>query len=78
MKRMSFEERLEAKNEARLRREDKQLARLDRQMEAANRLIGELSRGGRTVYYVSPVGGKYREGSRVGLIQFLIRNKYCN
>ena len=33
-------------------------------------------RDGKTVYYVSPQGGKYREGSRLELVAFLVRNNY--
>jgi hypothetical protein len=74
--RLSFEELLERKHEARLRREDKFLARTEKIEARAERLIGELVRDGREVLYVWPAGGTYREGSRPELISFLIRNHY--
>lgn len=40
-------------------------------------MIGELCREGKTVYYVWPQGGKYREGSVSELIAFLLRNNYA-
>ncbi len=36
-------------------------------------MIGELASG---KCYVYPVSGKYREGTRIALTDFLIRNKY--
>jgi hypothetical protein len=56
--------------------ENRYCARFERLFDKADAMIGELCRDGRTVFYVFPVGGKYREGDRAGLINFLIRNKY--
>lgn len=74
--RKSFDELLEGRHQRRLKHEDRVIARADRPHDAAEKFIGELVREGRTVYYICPPGGKYREGSRVELIQFLIRNRY--
>jgi len=61
-------------NEARMMRNwDALSAREDR----AEEMLGQLMRDGKTVYYVSPVGGKYREGGRLELIAFLVRNNYA-
>ena len=74
---MTFDELLEVKNIARLRREDKMLTRLEKLENNAKHMVGELMREGRTVYYIWPVGGKYRESeSSYELVEFLIRNKY--
>lgn len=74
MARMTDEARMDA-NEARRQRHD---AKMDEVMwkreEAAEAMIGTLNSG---KFYVFPVGGKYREGSRHDLIAFLIRNRYA-
>jgi hypothetical protein len=50
---------------------------LSKREDAAEAMLGQLVRDGKTVYYVSPVGGKYREGTRLDLIAFLVRNNYA-
>lgn len=75
--RKTFEEILERKLTTRMAREDKAIARLERREAAAERMVGELTREGRPVFYVWPTGGKYREGTRVDLVAFLIRNNYA-
>ncbi len=61
-------------NEARyLNNQDK----MDRRRDYAETRIGELMRNGEKVLYVFPKGGKYREGTRRELIDFLIRNDYA-
>ncbi|AKF13611.1 hypothetical protein PHIN3_348 [Sinorhizobium phage phiN3] len=51
--------------------------KIDEKLEArAEQMIGELCRDGCPVYYVMPAGGRYREGARVELVDFLIRNNY--
>ena len=73
----AYEQYLEAR---RTRREDRDYAayeRLRQRENAADKMIGELIRDGKTVLYVYPVGGRYREGSRHDLISFLIRNRYA-
>ncbi len=66
-----------AREARRLKAEDKALGRIIRLEAKAEPMIGELCREGKTVWYVWPVGGTYRESaSRADLIDFLIRNKY--
>lgn len=74
---LTFDELLDAKHNARLRREDKQLARLERIDQQVAPLIGELCREWHTVYYVFPAGGRYFEStSWVECSNYLVRNKY--
>lgn len=72
--RLSLEEKLERRHDARVRRDEKSYAKLDAREEKAARMIGELASG---KCYVFPVGGKYREGTRAELISFLLRNRYA-
>lgn len=73
---MDFTEKLDAKMAAKERHDSKMHDRLMAKEERAEKMIGELCREGRTVYYVFPVGGKYREGTYASLIRFLLRNRY--
>lgn len=74
--RMTLDQRLESRDAARQRRECKAHERLVAREDKADRMVGELVRDGRVVCYVYPAGGKYREGTRVELVQFLVRNNY--
>ena len=74
---MDIEKMLNVKEARRFAAEDRFLARIERRENEAEQMIGELMRNGKTVFYVYPQGGKYREGSRVELIAFLIRNNYA-
>lgn len=49
---------------------------LSKREDEAEQMLGQLQRDGKTVYYVWPAGGKYREGTRLDLIAFLVRNRY--
>lgn len=69
----SLEAWLDGRGCRRCKNEARNLAKFERQHEAADKMIGELSSG---KLYIFPVGGKYKEGSRSELIDFLIRNKY--
>jgi hypothetical protein len=71
---MTIDQQLDARQARRLAANTKYLARLERREKTAEAMIGELSNG---KCYVWPVGGKYREGDRAGLVSFLIRNKYA-
>lgn len=71
---MNTEQLLNAKQARRMAAEDRYLTRVERREEAAEKMIGELVSG---KLYVYPVGGKYREGTRRELINFLIRNNYA-
>jgi hypothetical protein len=74
--RMTFDQRLGARDAARQRRECKAHDRLVAREDKADAMVGELMRDGRTVHYVYPVGGNYREGPRHELVAFLVRNNY--
>jgi hypothetical protein len=71
---MNIDQQLNARQSRRMASNDRYLARLERREEAAEQMIGELSSG---KCYVWPQGGKYREGTRAELVQFLIRNNYA-
>ncbi|MGV0982348.1 MAG: hypothetical protein ACOYB0_08310 [Polynucleobacter sp.] len=74
---MTFDERLDAREARRIKAEARASDRMDKQFDAAEPMIGELCREGKTVYYVTPPGGRYREAAtRLDLIRFLIRNRY--
>lgn len=77
-----FERELSAKSNRRVACEDRAIRRIERREESAERLIGELCRDGRTVFYINlrdrngRATGKIREGSRHDLISYLLRNRY--
>lgn len=68
---------IESRANRRMTRDATLAAKMERREIAAEQMIGELCREGKTVWYVWPQGGKYREGSRLDLIAFLIRNNYA-
>lgn len=65
---------LDAKQARRMAAENRYFARMERREDDAEKMIGELVSG---KLYVYPIGGKYREGTRRELINFLIRNNYA-
>lgn len=69
----NYERQLEINEARRERANDRYLERIKASMSQ----IGELCRNGKTVYYVFPVGGRYREGDRAELMHYLIRNRYA-
>jgi hypothetical protein len=71
---MNIDQQLNARQSRRMASDDRYLARLEKREEAANQMIGQLNSG---KCYVWPQGGKYREGTRSELVQFLIRNNYA-
>lgn len=71
---MNAYQQLEARQARRMAAEDRYLARIEKREAEAEKMIGELSSG---KCYVFPVGGKYREGTRLELVSFLIRNNYA-
>ena len=71
---MNIEQQLEANQNRRMQAQDRFLNRLEKREEAAEKMIGELSNG---KLYAWPIGGKYREGTKHDLIQYLIRNNYA-
>ncbi|MCB5201692.1 hypothetical protein LH464_04265 [Neorhizobium sp. T786] len=70
----NVERQLEARQSRRMHAEDRFLNRIEKREAAAEAMIGELNSG---KLYVSPVGGKYREGTRADLIAFLLRSNYA-
>lgn len=73
---MDIHTQLVANHDRRLAQEARFVARMERRWDAAQDMIGKLMRGGQVVFYVYPPGGKYREGSRGALVDFLVRNRY--
>jgi hypothetical protein len=69
-----FERKLSRKIAADAAAGDRAAALFDRAWDH----VGELNRDGRPVFYIFPVGGKYREGSRAELADFLVRNGYVH
>jgi hypothetical protein len=68
---------LEGRQISRMKAEDRCLAKAEKKESAADKMIGELIRDGKVVYYIFPVGGRYRESkSFFELVDFLTRNKY--
>ncbi|OCJ11481.1 hypothetical protein A6U87_27455 [Rhizobium sp. AC44/96] len=74
---MQIDQQLDARQTRRMKSERRFLERMERRELAAEAMIGELCREGRTVFYAWPQGGKYREGSRGELVSFLTRNRYA-
>jgi len=77
---ISTERQLEGNHNRRMAIEARMLARWDdlsAREDIAEQMLGQLMREGKVVYYVWPQGGKYREGMRLDLIAFLIRNNYA-
>lgn len=75
--RITDDQFLDARMARRLAAEHRHLVRMEIREAAAEPLIGTLCREGREVFYVYPVGGRYREGSHGDLVAFLIRNNYA-
>lgn len=79
----TIEQELATRELRRLRSENRYLCRLEKLEKLAEPLVGELCRGGKTVYYINLMDrqgrltGKTKEsGSEYELISYLIRNKY--
>jgi len=73
----TIEQQMEARQARRMASENRYHERMVAREDKADQMIGELCREGRTVHYVYPAGGKYREGPRHELIAYLIRNRYA-
>ena len=73
---------LEAKSNRRVAAEDRYMDRTEKKEAAAENLIGEINRDGKTVSYINQIDrngrftGKAIEGSRVNLVSYCIKNKY--
>lgn len=70
---LDFETLLDRKHEARLRREDRQLAQAERRDRQAAPFIGELCRDGKTVYYIASVGRYVESDSYSKLVDVLVK-----
>lgn len=73
---MNIHQQLEGNQNRRMASQSRFLSTIDSREEQAEAMLGQLVREGQTVYYVMPQGGKYREGGRLELVAFLIRNNY--
>jgi len=77
---MNIHQQLEGNQNRRMASEARVIAgwdRLNAREDRAEEMLGQLMRNGKIVYYVMPSGGKYREGTRLELIAFLVRNNYA-
>lgn len=74
----TLEERLDSRFAARERRDEKAFEKRQQREEKAALLIGELCRGGRTVFYANLPNWRVKESyDRQALVDFLIRNNYA-
>lgn len=76
---MNIHQQLEGNQNRRMAGERRFMSNLDKlnaREDEAEAMLGNLIRNGKTIYYIMPVGGKYREGTRLDLIAFLVRNNY--
>ena len=73
---MDIHQQLAARQSSRMKSEDRYLDRLEKKEEAAHKMVGTLIRNGKTINYIYPTNGRYREGSEQDLIAFLVRNQY--
>lgn len=74
---MNIHQQLAGNQARRMASQGRFLANIDAREETAEAMLGQLVRSGKVVYYVMPQGGKYREGTRLDLIAFLVRNNYA-
>jgi len=74
---MNIEQQLNGIQNRRMAAQDRFLVRIEKREDDAEQMIGELCRNGQKVLYVFPIGGKYREGTKLELVSFLIRNNYA-
>lgn len=71
------ERSLESRQNRRMANESRWLDRRLALEAKAEKMIGELCRDGKLVYYVYPEGGRYKEStSFFEIVDYLIRNKY--
>jgi hypothetical protein len=76
---MNIQQQLDGNQSRRMAAQNRHLKtwdELNNREDEAEEMLGQLMRDGKIVYYVMPKGGKYREGSRLDLIAFLVRNNY--
>lgn len=80
---MDTERFLDMREKRRFAADDRAIDRLERLEAEAEKLVGELVRDGKTVYYINvlkkdgtPTGRTKEFANNVGAIQYLIRNRY--
>ena len=76
---MNVHQQLEGNQNRRMASEARMLKSWDAMSareDEAEALLGQLMVEGKTVYYVNTRSGKIKEGRRLELIAFLIRNNY--
>ena len=73
---------LDAKSNRRVAAEDRYMDRIEKKEAAAETLIGEINKNGKTVNYINQIArggrftGKTIEGSKMELVRYCIRNNY--
>jgi hypothetical protein len=72
----TLEQQIEARVSRKIKSDDRMISKIERREVEAEKQIGTLIREGKTISYIMPLGGKYREGCKYDLISFLIRNQY--
>ena len=72
----TLEQQIEARVSRKIKSDDRMISKIERREVEAEKQIGTLIREGKTISYIMPPGGKYREGFKYDLISFLIRNQY--
>ena len=73
----TLEQQIESRVARKIKSDDRAIENLERREAEAEKQIGTLIREGKPISYIWPIGGKYREGNRYDLIDFLIRNRYA-
>ena len=77
-----MEKMLTSKMNRRIAAEDRYMDRIEKKEAAAETLIGEINKNGKTVSYINQIDrsgrftGKTIEGSRINLVSYCIKNKY--
>lgn len=77
-----MEKMLTGKMNRRIAVEDRYMDRIEKKEAAAETLIGEINKNGKTVSYINQIDrsgrftGKTIEGSKMELVRYCIRNNY--
>lgn len=77
-----MEKMLAGKMSRRIAAEDRYMDRIEKKEAAAETLIGEINKNGKTVSYINQIDrsgrftGKTIEGSKMELVRYCIRNNY--
>jgi hypothetical protein len=77
-----MEKMLTGKMNRRISAEDRYMDRIEKKEAAAETLIGEINKNGKTVSYINQIDrsgrftGKTIEGSKMELVRYCIRNNY--